>query len=83
MGTKIFKKAGAAVMSAALLLNTALYSTAAVTAADEPIKFEFENAEITGTISVEKDSNASGGSVLKMTEDGTITVKLTVEEGGP
>jgi len=83
MRTKIFKKAGAAVMSAALLLNTALYSTAAVTAADEPIKFEFENAEITGTISVEKDSNASGGSVLKMTEDGTITVKLTVEEGGP
>ena len=83
MGTKIFKKAGSAVMSAALLLNTALYSTAAVTAADEPIKFEFENAEITGTISVEKDSNASGGSVLKMTEDGTITVKLTVEEGGP
>ena len=83
MGTKIFKKAGSVVMSAALLLNTALYSTAAVTAADEPIKFEFENAEITGTISVEKDSNASGGSVLKMTEDGTITVKLTVEEGGP
>ena len=83
MGPKIFKKAGSAVMSAALLLNTALYSTAAVTAADEPIKFEFENAEITGTISVEKDSNASGGSVLKMTEDGTITVKLTVEEGGP
>ena len=83
MRTKIFKKAGAAVMSTALLLNTALYSTAAVTAADEPIKFEFENAEITGTISVEKDSNASGGSVLKMTEDGTITVKLTVEEGGP
>jgi mannan endo-1,4-beta-mannosidase len=83
MGTIIFKKAGSAVMSAALLLNTALYSTAAVTAADEPIKFEFENAEITGTISVEKDSNASGGSVLKMTEDGTITVKLTVEEGGP
>lgn len=83
MGTKFFRKAGAAVMSAAMLLNTALYSTAFVTAADEPIKFEFEDAEVTGTITVEKDSSASGGSALKMTEDGTITVKLTVEEGGP
>ena len=83
MGMKLFKKSGAALMSAAMLLNSALCSTAFVTAADEPIKFEFEDAEITGTITVEKDSSASGGSVLKMTEDGTITVKLTVEEGGP
>ncbi|WP_303836143.1 glycosyl hydrolase [Ruminococcus flavefaciens] len=83
MGMKLFKKSGAALMSAAMLLNSALYSTAFVTAADEPIKFEFEDAEITGTITVEKDSSASGGSVLKMTEDGTITVKLTVDEGGP
>ena len=83
MGTKIFKKAGAALMSAAMLLNTAVYSTAVVTAADEPLKIEFEDAEVTGTITVEKESGASGGSALKMTEDGTITVKLTVEEGGP
>ncbi|MBP5578582.1 MAG: glycoside hydrolase [Ruminococcus sp.] len=83
MKTKFFRKAGAAMMSAAMLMNTALYSTAVVTAADEPIRFEFEDAEVTGTISVEKDSSASGGSALKMTENGTITVKLTVEEGGP
>ncbi|WP_303789122.1 glycosyl hydrolase [Ruminococcus flavefaciens] len=83
MGTKFLKKAGAAVMSAAMLLNTALYSTAVVTAAEEPIKFEFEDAEVTGSITVEKDSGASGGSALKMTENGTITVKLTVKESGP
>ena len=83
MKTKFFRKAGAAMMSAAMLMNTALYSTAVVTAADEPIRFEFEDAEVTGTISVEKDSSARGGSALKMTENGTITVKLTVEEGGP
>ena len=83
MGTKFLKKAGAALMSAAMLMNSAVYSAAVVTAADEPIKVEFEDAEVTGSIKVEKDSGASGGSALKMTEDGTITVKLTVEEGGP
>ena len=83
MGTLLLRKAGAAAMSAAMLLNCAVYSTSAVTAADEPLKFEFEDAEITGDVTVEKDSNASGGSALKMTDSGTITLNVTVEEGGP
>ena len=83
MGTIVFRKAGAAAMAAAIVLNCAVYSTAAVTAAGEPLKFEFEDAEITGDVTVEKDSNASGGSALKMTDSGTITLNVMVEEGGP
>ena len=79
MGTILFRKAGSAVMSAAMLLNCAVYSTPAVTAANEPLKFEFEDAVITGDVTVEKDSNASGGSALKMTDSGTITLNVTVE----
>lgn len=83
MEIKILKKASTAIMSAALLLNCAVYSAPAVTAADAPLKFEFEDAKYTGTITVEKDANASGGSALKMTDSGTITMTVTVDEAGP
>ena len=83
MRTKLLKKAGAAVMSAAMLLNGAVYSTATVTAADAPLKFEFEDAKVTGDVTVEKDAKASGGSMLKMTDSGTITLKVTVDKAGP
>ena len=83
MKTKFMKKAGAALMSAAMILNGVVYSSASVTAADAPLKFEFEDAKVTGTITVEKDSNASGGSALKMTDSGSIELKVTVDKQGP
>ncbi|WP_297960017.1 glycosyl hydrolase [uncultured Ruminococcus sp.] len=82
MRKNIMRKAGAALMSAAMALNAAVFSTASVTAADQPLKFEFEDAKITGDITVEKDSSASGGSALKMTESGTIELTVTVETSG-
>ena len=70
----LFRKASAVAMSAALALNgTAVGSAVRFTAdAADAAKFEFEDAKITGDVTVEKDASASGGSVLKMTESGTI-----------
>ncbi len=82
MRNNLLRKAGAALMSAAMALNGAVYSAATVTAADEPLKFEFEDAKITGDVTVEKDASASGGSVLKMTESGTIELTVNVEKSG-
>ncbi|MCQ2464794.1 MAG: dockerin type I domain-containing protein [Oscillospiraceae bacterium] len=45
-------------------------------------KYEFEDAEFTGTVKADKDAAASGGSVAYMTEDGTITVTVDAEEDG-
>ncbi|MDD7516766.1 glycosyl hydrolase [Ruminococcus flavefaciens] len=83
MGSKILKKAGAAVMSAALMLNGAVYSIPTVIAADAPLKFEFEDAKVTGAVTVEDEANASGGHALKMTESGSIALTVTVDEAGP
>ena len=83
MKTEIFRKTGACLMSAAMALNAAVYSAVTVTAADSPLKFEFEDAAITGDVSVVADTGASGGSALKMTDSGTITLTLSVDEGGP
>ena len=83
MKTRFMKKAGAAIMSAAMMLNGAVYSIPTVTAADSPMKVEFESAKTTGTITVEKDSNASGGAALKMTDSGSIELKVTVDKQGP
>ena len=83
MKKSLFKKASAAATSAATLLSCVLYSAPVVTAADDLLRFEFEDAEITGEVTVEKDSNASGGSALKMTNSGTITMNITVDESGP
>ena len=83
MKAEKLRKASAAVMSAALLMNSSVYSTAVVTAADAPLRFEFEDAEITGDVTVIEDKDASGGSALKMTDSGTITLSVDVETGGP
>ena len=82
MRNNLLRKAGAALMSAAMALNGAVYSAATVNAADEPLKIEFEDAKITGDVTVEKDASASGGSVLKMTESGTIELTVNVEKAG-
>ena len=83
MKTEMIKKAGAALMSAAMAFNGALYSASYVTAADAPVKVEFESAKISGYVTVEKDSSASGGSALKMTDSGTIELTVKVDQSGP
>ena len=73
-------------MSAAIALTASVFSiypqnneknVLAVTT-----KYEFEDADFTGTVEVEKDAAASGGAVLYMTEDGDITVTVNVDSEG-
>ena len=51
-------------------------------AAESAVRYEFEDAEFTGTVKKESDAAASGGAVLYMTEDGDITVTVTVDSEG-
>ena len=81
MRTKLFRKASAAVMAAAMVFNGSAIGMGSVIAADAN-KYEFEDAEFTGDVTVEEDANASGGSMLKMTDSGTITLKVNVETAG-
>ena len=81
MRSKFLRKTGAALMAAAMVLNGTVIGSFSAVAADEN-KYEFEDAEFTGTVAVESDPNASGGSALKMTDSGTITVKINAAEKG-
>ncbi|MGN0630564.1 MAG: glycosyl hydrolase [Ruminococcus sp.] len=76
---KIFKKSGATLVSAVIAVNMAAAAAIpyAVNAASE--RYEFEDAAITGDISVESSSDASGGSYLKMTESGVITATFNAD----
>ncbi len=81
MNSKFFNKASAAVMAAAMIMNgSAVLNTSTVFAAGT--KYEFEDAKITGTISVEDNADASGGKSLRMEDDGTITLDFNVEKAG-
>ena len=81
MRNKLFAKASAAVMAAAMMLNGSVAAMNTVVAADAN-KYEFEDADIKGDITVESDASASGGSVLKMTDSGTINLKVNVDKAG-
>lgn len=81
MKSKFFSKASAAVMAAAMAINGAVIGVSDVIAAGSD-RYEFEDAEVTGSITVESDKDASGGKSLKMTEDGTITMKVMTEADG-
>ena len=81
MYSKFFSKAGAAVMAAAMALNGAWVTLPNVSAADS-VKYEFEDAELTGTIKVEEDAKASGGKIAYMKEDGTISLDVEVASAG-
>ena len=61
MRNKLFAKASAAVMAAAMMLNGSVAAMNTVVAADAN-KYEFEDADIKGDITVESDASASGGS---------------------
>ncbi|MCM1006824.1 MAG: glycoside hydrolase [Ruminococcus flavefaciens] len=82
MYSKLLKKAGSAVMAAAMAFNALAVGSQFVTAAGENERIEFETADITGEVTVEKDASASGGSYLKMTESGTISLTFNVETTG-
>jgi len=84
MYSGFFRKAGAAAMSAAMAFTGSVAGLANVftTAAADSLVFEFEDATITGDITVETSSDASGGSYLKMTDSGTITLPFNVAEAG-
>ena len=84
MHTTIFRKTGAAIMSAALAFNGAVAGmTASFTAvAADTAKYEFEDAEVTGKTAVDSDSDASGGKVLYMKDDGVIEMEFEVAEAG-
>ena len=83
MHKKLIRKSGAALLAASMALNAAIVTTPSVfvTAADET-RIEFEDATITGDVTVEKNSGASGGSCLKMTDSGTISIDFNAEEAG-
>lgn len=53
-----------------------------VSAKGDAVRYEFEDADFTGTVKVDSDSFASGNSVLYMTEDGDITVTVKAEKEG-
>ena len=80
MHSKFLKKTGAVVMSAALAVNGLAIGGIATSA--EGAKYEFEDAVITGDVTVENSSGASGGKCLKMTDSGTISIDFEVEEAG-
>ena len=71
-------------MSAALAVNGVAVGAmnCISSSAAEAISVEFEDATFTDDITVETGNGASGGSYLKMTESGSITVKFTVESEG-
>lgn len=73
-------------MAAAIAITASMFSVYPVNseqyAKAASTKYEFENADFTGTITVEKDAGASGGAILYMTEDGDITVTVNVDEAG-
>ncbi|MBR1592979.1 MAG: glycoside hydrolase [Ruminococcus sp.] len=81
MYSKFITKAGAAVMAAAMALNGAVAGAANVIAADT-VKYEFEDAEFTGTIEAVDEKGASGGKIAYMTEDGSITLDVEVASAG-
>ena len=81
MHKKLIRKSGAALLAASMALNAAIVTTPSVfvTAADE-IRIEFEDATITGDVTVEKNSGASGGSCLKMTDSERSALTLMLKK---
>lgn len=81
MNSKFLNKAGAALMAATMVMNgSAALNTGTAFAAET--KYEFEDAKISGDITVEDNADASGGKVLKMADSGTIEMTFNVDKGG-
>ncbi|MDE5584615.1 MAG: glycoside hydrolase [Ruminococcus sp.] len=82
MHSKFFKQIGASVMATAMLVSSLAVLNVGTAFAEGGKKYEFENAEISGDVTVEKKDSASGGSYLKMTNSGTIKLTFDVEKDG-
>ncbi|MDE5556784.1 MAG: glycoside hydrolase, partial [Ruminococcus sp.] len=81
MNFKFLNKAGASLMAMAMLMSgTAVMNTG--TAFAEGKKYEFEDAKISGDVTVEENAGASGGKMLKMADSGTIELKFNIEKDG-
>ena len=81
MNFKFLNKAGASLMALAMLMSgTAVMNTG--TAFAEGAKIEFEDAKISGDVTVETSADASGGKMLKMADSGTIELKFNIEKDG-
>ena len=68
-------------MAAAMSVNAAA-SMMGVTVAAGELRFEFEDAKISGDVTVEENASASGEKCLKMTESGTIDLTVTAPAAG-
>ena len=58
MRNSIFKKTSAAVMAAAMIFNGAVAGVSGIAVAADENRYEFEDAEFTGDVTVETDSGA-------------------------
>ena len=76
-----FRRSVAAV-SALVISASCMTFTSFTSSADETKRYEFEDADFSGKVEKEADSAASGGSVLYMKDNGTITMKVSVEKEG-
>lgn len=79
---KKIKKSTSVFIASVLAMNMAAASALNIGALAANEKYEFENAVITGEVTVESDAAASGGSYLKMADSGTITKKFNVDTAG-
>ncbi|MCM1507738.1 MAG: dockerin type I domain-containing protein [Ruminococcus flavefaciens] len=82
MNFKFLNKAGASLMAAAMLMNGMAVMNTGTAFAEGTTKYEFEDAKISGDVTVENDSDTSGGKFLKMTDTGTIELNFSVENDG-
>ena len=79
---KKVKKSLPIFIASVLAVNMAAVSVLNIGALAATEKFEFEDAAITGEVTVENDAAASGGSYLKMANSGTITKKFNIDTAG-
>ncbi len=81
MHNHFMKKAGAAVMAAAMALNGSVLTAVTVNAADAQ-KYEFESGTLTGTVEAVTETGASGGKAAYMQDDGSVSVDVEVASAG-
>lgn len=71
-----------AFISAVIAVNAAAASMMPLGVVAAEKRFEFEDATITGEVTVKNSDSASGGSYLEMKDSGTITMNFDVDEAG-
>ena len=82
MYSKFMRKAGAAIMAAAMMMNSSAVLNAGISWAADETKYEFEDGTFTGTVEAVAESGASGGKVAYMQDDGTVSVDIDAPSTG-